>query len=226
METPTGNPGSLPANSPAPDGAAVAAETADLLRRYLVGDDLTPKEFGLVGAHYKRAGVPQPKDERKAAQARKRVGTTVATQALLAADPPRPDSVAALAPPPAASADSLMLLERTARSLLGTGNRFLERKALRVADKLKADAATRREIEKAAQLAPEAVELITAPLPALAAKYGVPLENLPEASLACGVLQILGDWTGVFMKLDELEKLADERERRNQPKAEDKAPAP
>ncbi len=221
MEPATPNPGALPPAPPAPDGAAVAAETADLLRRYLVGEDLTPKEFGLVGVHYKRAGQPMPKAERKAALERKRVGTTVAASALLAADPPRPDPVAALAPAPVASADSLALLERTARSLLGTGNRFLERKALRVADKLKADANTRREIEQAAKLAPEAVDLITAPLPALAAKYGVGLENLPEASLACGVLQILGDWTGVFMKLDELEKLADEREKRIQPKAEE-----
>ena len=225
METPTGNPGSLPGPPPAPDPAAVAAETADLLRRYLVGDDLTPKEFGLVGAHYKRAGQPMPKTERKTALERRRVGTTVATQALLAADPPRPDAVSQLAPAPAASADSLALIESTARSLLGTGNRFLKRKALRVADKLKADAATRREIEQAAELAPEAVDLITKPLPALAAKYGVPLDALPEASFVCGCLQITGDWLGVFMKLDELEKVADEREARLA-EARDKAPNP
>ena len=70
-------------------------------------------------------------------------------------------------------------------------------------------------------LALGALALALGGTPALAAKYGVPLDALPEASFVCGCLQITGDWVGVFMKLDELEKVADEREARLAQKTEE-----
>lgn len=221
METTTGNPGGVPPAPPATDGAAVAAETADLLRRYLSGGDLTAREFGLVGKHYKSVGKPVPKEQRKAVLEKTRVGTSVAAAALLADNPPTLDPVSSLAPPPPPSADNLELLRTTVRSALGTAGKFLEKKALRVAKKYQADDQTRREIVADATVTPEDVDLILNPLPAIAAKYGVPLDYLPEAALAAGVTNLGVKWASLFSKLDDMERAFDERE-----KARGKVPEP
>lgn len=227
MEPTATNPGGVPPAPPATDGAAVAAETAALLGRYLAGDSLTAREFGLVGKHYKSIGKPVPKEQRKAVLEKTRIGTAVAASAILADNPPPVDPVAALAPAPAASPDQLALASSVARSLLGTGEKFLTRKALRTAEKLGADEKTKREIVESAKTPPEAVELIVQPLPALAAKYGVPLENLPEVSFIAGLAQVGIGWLDVFNKLDELEKAADARAARAKPKTEaDVVPMP
>lgn len=201
-----------PSAAPAPDGAAVAADTADLLRRYLCGDSLTPKEFGKVGVHYRGLGQPTPKDVRSSAIEKRRIGTAVAASAILAEHPPVPDPVSAFAgslpPSPAESADNAALLVDIVGTLLGTANEALRAKTQRVARKIGADSATVARMTEKPVISDRAKNLVCKPLPALAAKYGVGLDCVPEASLLAGLGEIGINVTTLLRELSELEALA------------------
>jgi hypothetical protein len=215
----TDNPKPDASPSPSPDGAVLAAETADLLRRYLSGDNLTPKEFGKVGAHYHGLGQPVPKEQRSKAINARRVGPAVAASAILADNPPLVPEAPQLPPSPAEQSANATLLCDLLGSLLDSADKTLRQKAERVGRKVGADEKTLARMTEKPVISERAKGMIIKPLPTLAAKYGVGLDYVPEASVLTGLAEVGLNVSTLLGELNELEKLADEREKRRREEA-------